>query len=81
MRDPSFGWELPPGCRENDPNAPWNDNTPDECPMCQGENRDEQGNLLHDDGFCSTECARKFEQMRDDAAISHWEDLHERRYF
>ena len=28
-----WGWELPPGCREDDPNAPWNSHDK-ECPEC-----------------------------------------------
>lgn len=72
MSDP----RLPPGCNDNDPDAPWNDNRPDECPMCGGDNY----NLDFEHGCCSDDCVRKFKNMRDDAMIAHWESLHESRY-
>lgn len=30
-----FGWDYPPGA-EHDPNAPWNQPDPVECPWCSG---------------------------------------------
>ena len=30
-----FGWDYPPGAA-NDPNAPYNQKDPDDCPTCEG---------------------------------------------
>lgn len=32
--EPRGGWNLPPGCYEGDPNAPWNQEEPDPCWDC-----------------------------------------------
>ena len=32
--EPHSGWNLPPGCYEGDPNAPWNQEEPDPCWDC-----------------------------------------------
>lgn len=32
--EPHSGWNLPPGCYEGDPNAPWNQEEPDPCYDC-----------------------------------------------
>lgn len=32
--EPRSGWNLPPGCYEGDPNAPWNQEEPDPCWDC-----------------------------------------------
>lgn len=32
--EPHSGWNLPPGCYEGDPNAPWNQEEPDPCWNC-----------------------------------------------
>lgn len=29
--EPGSGWNLPPGCFDGDPNAPWNQEVPDLC--------------------------------------------------
>lgn len=32
--EPGSGWNLPPGCFDGDPNAPWNQEEPDLCLDC-----------------------------------------------
>ena len=32
--EPGSGWNLPPGCVDGDPNAPWNQEEPDLCLDC-----------------------------------------------
>lgn len=34
--EPGSGWNLPPGCREGDPSAPWNGRDPWEGMTCGG---------------------------------------------
>jgi len=53
-----LGWELPPGCREDDPNAPWNaKDIPEECPICGKENDGEW------EDFCSDKCRREYREF------------------
>lgn len=33
--EPHSGWNLPPGCFDGDPNAPWNQEEPDLCCECR----------------------------------------------
>lgn len=33
--EPHSGWNLPPGCYEGDPNAPWNQEEPEPCCECR----------------------------------------------
>lgn len=33
--EPPSGWNLPPGCFEGDPNAPWNQEEPEPCCECR----------------------------------------------
>lgn len=33
--EPPSGWNLPPGCFEGDPNAPWNREEPEPCCECR----------------------------------------------
>lgn len=33
--EPHSGWNLPPGCFEGDPNAPWNQEEPETCCECR----------------------------------------------
>lgn len=47
-----WGWDLPPGCRDDDPRAPWNaKDRPENCVVCGEETDGEE--------FCSDECRRK----------------------
>ena len=33
--EPGSGWNLPPGCYEGDPSAPWNQEEPEPCWDCR----------------------------------------------
>lgn len=33
--EPGSGWNLPPGCFDGDPNAPWNQEEPEPCCECR----------------------------------------------
>lgn len=33
--EPRGGWNLPPGCYEGDPRAPWNQEEPERCCECR----------------------------------------------
>lgn len=35
VNEPPSGWNLPPGCFEGDPNAPWNQEEPEPCCECR----------------------------------------------
>ena len=53
--EPKSGWNLPPGCFEGDPNAPWNKEEPKTCWDCS--------HLLEgccDFGICELEFAYAF---------------------
>ncbi len=52
-----WGWELPPGCSELDPQAPWNQKElPEECIICGEPNLDETGEPFYDGTYCSSRC-------------------------
>ena len=56
--EPPSGWNLPPGCFEGDPNAPWNHEEPKTCGDCS--------HLL--EGCCDFGiCELEFEEAFDDA--------------
>lgn len=48
--EPHSGWNLPPGCYEGDPNAPWNQEEPEPCYECRWFNPADG-----DDGVCGLE--------------------------
>lgn len=48
--EPGSGWNLPPGCFDGDPNAPWNQEEPDLCYECRW-----FGPADGDDGVCGLE--------------------------
>ncbi len=48
--EPHSGWNLPPGCFEGDPNAPWNREEPEPCCECRWFNPADG-----DDGVCVLE--------------------------
>lgn len=62
-----WGWELPPGCRDDDPNAPWNAREK-ECPECGGID-------CHED-----DCTLKDEPEPEDPRIDDEEDYRKRHY-
>lgn len=59
-----FGWGYPAGA-EHDPNAPYNQpDEPEDCPVCHGENVDENGVAIYDGVFCSEKCEAKYESTK-----------------
>lgn len=48
--EPHSGWNLPPGCFEGDPRAPWNQKEPEPCCECRWFNPTDG-----DDGVCGLE--------------------------
>ena len=56
-----LGWFFPAGAA-NDPNAPYNQEPLDSCPICGENNVDENGEpLFHEPPFCSEECRTRYE--------------------
>jgi len=52
-----FGWSYPAGCNS----TPYDDNLPDNCPVCKGENYDlDREQWIFESGpYCCAKCAEK----------------------
>lgn len=56
-----FGWSYPAGC-----SGPPDDDYPEDCPVCQKPNVDEDGDWLMSgeaEGFCSTSCMEEYVEI------------------
>lgn len=65
--EPPSGWNLPPGCFEGDPRAPWNREEPKACGDCS--------HLLDgccDYGICELEFEEAFDEADREAKASPW---------
>lgn len=68
-REPTSGWNLPPGCFDGDPAAPWN--LPEEPPTC--------GDCSHllegccDFGICELEFEEAFDAREARGRMPAWE--------
>ena len=66
--EPPSGWNLPPGCFEGDPNAPWNREEPKTCGDCS--------HLLEgccDYGICEFEFEEAFDEEAGKRPLPAWE--------
>lgn len=65
--EPPSGWNLPPGCFEGDPNAPWNREEPKTCGDCS--------HLLEgccDYGICEFEFEEAFDEEAGKRPLPAW---------
>lgn len=65
--EPASGWNLPPGCFESDPRAPWNEEDHKTCGDCS--------HLLEgccDFGICELEFEEAFDDAEHDVKTSPW---------
>lgn len=66
--EPGSGWNLPPGCFDGDPNAPWNQEEPKTCGDCS--------HLLEgccDYGICEFEFEEAFDEEEGKRPLPAWE--------
>lgn len=66
--EPSSGYNLPPGCLEGDPRAPWNREEPRTCGECS--------HLLEgccDFGICELEFEEAFDERQAREPLAAWE--------
>ena len=65
--EPGSGWNLPPGCFDGDPNAPWNQEEPKTCGDCS--------HLLEgccDYGICEFEFEEAFDEEAGKRPLPAW---------
>lgn len=66
--EPPSGWNLPPGCFESDPRAPWNEEDSKTCGGCS--------HLLEgccDFGICELEFEDAFDEADHEVKTTPWE--------